>query len=278
MPGTMGRPLTIVACIKFTVDVSQLRPDPVSGRPNLERASWRISTFDENAIEESVRLTERHGGQVIGVTFAEHLPPRDVILKALAMGLDALYAVRDPIAASADAFVTSTILAGAIRKLGTVPGAGPADVIICGEGSEDDYSGQVGPRLAEALEVPSATCVTRVAVDDSRLRVDRAMEDEVRTLEAPLPALVTVGMETNQPRMPTVLQIMGAGRKPVTEWSLADLAIPEAGRLAPVPVTTTEVFAPPSARRQIVVEGETAGDVARKLLRYLGDAGEVHIA
>ena len=275
-PENSSRGLTILVCVKFTVDVNQLQADPATGQPNLARAVYRISNFDENAIEEAVRLKEKHGGRVIGISLAEQSPPRDVALKALAMGVDSLFVVKDARAARGGPGVAATVLAALVEKLVASHDISGWDLILCGDGSADEYNGQVGIRIAEALGVPSVTYVTRLEVAGGSLRADRAGERATETVEASLPAVVTVGMETNQPRMPTVLQIMGGGRKPIVELSLAELDRPDLLDLAAGQVVETEdIYAPPSARKRLVLKGEAVEETVQLLLRHLGEAGEV---
>ncbi|HET9985716.1 MAG TPA: electron transfer flavoprotein subunit beta/FixA family protein [Longimicrobiales bacterium] len=269
-----GQTLSIAVCTKFTPDVSQVKADPATGRPDLARAPYRINNFDENAIEEAVRLKEQHGGRVVAISLIDHEPPRDVVLRALAMGVDALYLVTHAAAASGDAFATATILAAAIREIGAVYEMHPWDVILCGEASVDEYNGQVGPRIAEALGIVPITYVTRLEVVGGTVVAHRTIEDYVHVVEATVPALVTVGMETNQPRLPTVLQIMGAGRKPIVHLPLADLE--RAGLEIPRPaLEVRSIFAPPSSRKRVRIEGDDPDDTARKLVRQLQAAGEV---
>lgn len=192
------------------------------------------------------------------------------MLKALAIGADQIVLIRDDTASEADALATTSILAAAVRKLG------PWKLLICGDGFSDQYNRQVGPRLAEALGVPSLTLVTKVELTGEKVRVDRALEECIEIVEAGLPALITVSPEINHPRFPTVLQIMGASRKPVTEWRLQDLGFPGGTSAAGMAgLKTLEIAAPPLARKRITVEGENADKIGRKLARILLEKGLV---
>ena len=148
--------------------------------------------------------------------------------------------------------------------------------MICGEASADEFNQQVGPRLAAALDLPAITYATTLAVNDGVLRAERGVEDRSETLEVGLPALVTVGTEINTARMPTVLQIMGAGRKPTIEMALSDLATLDMEQLQALPaIEVLDVFSPPSARKQVTIKGESADEMVGELLRRLGADGEV---
>jgi electron transfer flavoprotein beta subunit len=161
-----GRPLTIAVCIKVSPDTAQLRADSRTGAPRLDDVPYRIGTFDENALEEATRLKEKHGGKVVAVSLTAGAPPPELILRALAMGADEAYVIEDPTAEHADSLATTRILSAALKKLEGW------DLILCGEGSIDAYNRQVGPRLAEALEIPVLTYATRV--EDRRGRAASA--------------------------------------------------------------------------------------------------------
>jgi len=257
-------PLTIAVCVKVSPDTAQLRADPRTGTPRLDEAPRRIGTFDENALEEAVRLKEKHGGKVVAVSLTAESPPPELILRVLAMGADEAYVVEEPTARDADALATARILCSALKKLGSL------DLIICGEGSLDAYNRQVGPRLAEALEIPVLTQVMQVEDRDGKLVAYRALEDCTVIVELSTPVLLTVGQEINQPRFPTVLQIMSASGKPAVTWRLVDLGFDERETAAGMAgVTTLEVFAPPEERQRIPIKGDSAMEMARELARIL---------
>lgn len=270
--------MNIVVCTKFVVDPSQLQAEPATRRPDLARAPFRINTFDENAIEAALQLCPRPAGRVIGVSLVPAPPPKDVMLKALAMGMDALYLVLDPERVAGDPFRVASVLAAALRSLAAAEGVPHWDLVLCGEASVDEYNGQAGPRLAQALGLPIISYATWLEAGDGRLLAERALEDRAETVEVDLPAVVTVGMEINQPRMPTVLQIMGAGRKPIHELAIAELHGLDLAALGRRPtLRSLDVVAPPSARRNVMIEADDAAAMACELLRRLGADGEVKI-
>lgn len=225
--------MNVAVCVKFTPDVAQIRTTP-------DDAPLRINPLDENGLEAAVRL----GGRVTVVTVAPQAPPRELVLRALAMGADEALLVLDP---APDALAVATALA---------PHLGGFDLVLCGEASVDAFNAQVGPRVAEALGCPSVTAALALRPDRGALEVDQALEDVIHTVRVELPAVVTVCMEANVPRMPTVLQIMGAGRKPVREVRSDTRG----------DVEVREVVAPPTSRRRREVGVE-------ELLPLLGAEG-----
>ncbi len=238
--------------------------------PNLRAAPLRISTFDENAIEEAVRIKEKGGGKVIAITLVPFVPPREIILKALAMGVDMAYIIKDEACTDPEPLTTARILSAGVRKIGAF------DLIICGESSIDQFNSQVGPRIAVELGIPSITYVTKLIINGAKVVAERALEDYVETVEAACPVLLTVGGEINQPRLPPVLQIMGASKKPTVEWRLQDLGISSEEIALEMRLTRNlEVYAPPSERKRIIVEGETVEESAEMLARMLAEEGVV---
>ncbi|HEX9639577.1 MAG TPA: electron transfer flavoprotein subunit beta/FixA family protein [Acidobacteriota bacterium] len=261
-----------IVCIKITPDTAQLRADPKTGRPRLEDAPLRISTFDEHALEEAVRLKESCGGRIDALLLAAAAPPAELILKILAIGADAAYTIVDSSAGGADALSTARILAAAATRLES------GGLILCGEGSLDEYNRQVGPRMAEQLEMPVLTHVTRIVLQDGKVIAERSTDGGTEVLECAPPLVVTVGQEINQPRFPSVLQILGASNKPMVTWSPSDLGFPAAvvaQQLAGI--ETLEDFAPAVARRRIAIPGDDAEQVAAELAKRLFEDGLVKI-
>jgi electron transfer flavoprotein beta subunit len=258
-----NRPLTSIVCIKYTLDVEEIKVNPVTSEPNLEHATYRINDFDENGIEAALRLRDEHGGRAVAVSVLAERPPDNVLLRALAMGIDELHFVCDPALRDCDALATAAILAALILKLGTF------DCVVCSDTSVDEHRGEVGPRLAEDLQIPSVTHVTGLTVNDNLLRADRALESWIETVEAALPVLLTVGSETNEPRMPTLRQIRQADQKPTVEWRLTDLVSPHVYGDSGSRIRTLATYAPPSVRKRIVVNGEDAEETAGTLVAHL---------
>ena len=265
-------PLTIAVCMKVSPDTAQLTADPLTRAPRLDDVPRRIGVFDENALEEAVRLKEKHGGKVIAVSLSAKPPPPELILRALAMGADEAYLIEEATADGADSLATARILSAALNKLEGW------DLVLCGEGSLDAYNRQVGPRIAEALAVPALTHAMRVEARNGKLVVHRALEDRTVIVEVAPPVLLTVGQEINQPRFPTVLQIMGASGKPTVKWELSDLGFNGDQTAAGMSgVRTLEVFAPREERQRIAIEGDSAEEMARELARTLFERGLVKV-
>ena len=261
-------PKTIV-CIKQAVDVTEIKADSATRRLITLDAPRKISEFDKNALEEAVRLKERLGGEVVVVTVTPE-DARMTVREALAMGADKAYIVSDPSLENSDTLATSYVLCEAVKKIGEF------DLILCGEASVDSYSAQVGPRLAERLGVPQITYVRRLSFDGDTVTAERSLEDCYETVKAKPPVMLTVTGEINEPRIPSLMAIMKASKKPIVEWNPEDLNIPkdkvgEAGSA----IQVMEVLAPKVERKSIEIKGETPEEVAEKLAKALIKEGVV---
>jgi electron transfer flavoprotein beta subunit len=167
---------------------------------------------------------------------------------ALAMGADEAVVIDDPGLAAPDQAAVAAALAAAVKKIGA------CDLLLFGEGSSDNYTGQVGARVAELLGLPQIGYARKVEAKESVVRCERSMDDMIETLEAPLPAVVTVVSEANEPRIPGLMQIMKAKSKPLQVWSAADLGLD-----APAPVREiVSNLAEEQDRKHILFDGSAA--------------------
>ena len=211
--------MNITVCLKPTIDPTQLKPSRETLEPLTNQAPRKNGDFDLNALEEAVRIKEKLGGKVtvVSVTPAES----DTLLfkEALAIGADELYYTIDPYFKNHDGLATAQVLNAMIQKVGK------PDIVLCGEASTDDSSYQVGPRIAEALQLPVITYVSKLEVKDGIATAEKLLEGNILSISCPLPAVFTVGLEINTPRLPSLLMIRAASRKPLTKWGLNDLGI-----------------------------------------------------
>ncbi len=246
--------MRIVACYKYVLDERDIRVNPETRSLVTERAAWKLSDYDRNAIEEAVRLKEEHPGiEAVGLT-AGSVQAKASLKEVLARGLDAAYFVQEEALAGADPAVVARVRARAVEKIGD------CRLVLCGEGASDDYAQQVGPRLAVLLGWPVITYVSRLALVGEVVRAARNLEDGTETVEVDLPAVVTVTGEINQPRIPTLKQVMAAGRKPMHVWSLQDLGLTSGDLSSPVKVVSVQGAV--SDRKRVVFKGEPAAAVA----------------
>jgi electron transfer flavoprotein beta subunit len=238
----------IVVCVKTNPDLQMVRvKDRVA---QTEAVPYKIGDLEKNALEAAVVLREAGAAdKVVALCLAEgNRKAAEDIKVALAMGADEAVVIDDPALAEPDQAAVAEALAAAVKKL-------PAcDLLLFGEGSTDNYTGQVGARVAELLGVPQIGYARKVELAGGAVRCERSMDDMLETVEAPLPAAVTVVSEVNEPRIPGLMQIMKAKSKPLQVWGLADLGIE-----APAPVReVVSNLAEEQDRKHIVFEGTAA--------------------
>lgn len=230
--------------MKIIVPIKQiLDPRGITFRRDKERMFVNVEEYiigpgSKAAIEAALRLKEAGDAQVIAISVGQ---PRadDALREALAMGCDAAYLLTDPAFEDADIPVTTRILTAAVEKLGG------ADLIVAGRQSGDTGAGQIGPRLAQALDYAQVTDVYSLAVRDGTLQATRRWGQGHAAVEAPLPSVVTVAPEAFPPRYAHGARIMSAYREwDVPVWSAEDLELAEAA-LTPLLAFRSESFPPP---------------------------------
>ncbi|MGI0090285.1 MAG: electron transfer flavoprotein subunit beta/FixA family protein [Nitrososphaerales archaeon] len=245
-------------------DETELKIDSQNNRMIFEGAKTKISDDDKNAIEEAIKLKETNGGSITAI-YAGALDAKKSAKEALAMGCDRARLVVDPAFQDSDAICTAYLLSRAIKKIGRF------DLVITATGTTDSLSGIVGPSLAEYLGIPQITYASKIILSGNNITVERALDEGLETVECDLPALVTVSREINQPRFPTLIQIMSAGKKEILEWNAQSLGIEvsSAGK-AGSKASTKGLSFPKSARKKVVFEGkpeDTAKQLADALIR-----------
>ncbi|MCX7635884.1 MAG: electron transfer flavoprotein subunit beta/FixA family protein [Syntrophales bacterium] len=220
----------IIVCFKWVIDEAYIRRG-AGGTLDFSQVDCKLSDYDRNAIEEAVRIRGIVGGKVTGLTVG---PPEGAkgVKDALSRGLDEAVFITDGTFRDLDATQTSLVLAEVIRHR-----LSPYDLILCGEGSGDFYNRQVGPRLAELLEVPCLSFVARLTVTDNAVTAERRGEGGVEVVSAPLPALVTVLPEINTPRIPGVKDTLMAGKKPVITIGAGEVPAPGEPRVKTLSLT-----------------------------------------
>jgi electron transfer flavoprotein beta subunit len=196
--------LEVVVCVKLTHDETQI---PIEGEKLLvEKAPIKVSDIDKNAIEEAVRIKEKLGGSVTVISVVTGPYDEAVLNEALAMGADRAFIVEG--ISGTNPVRTAKAIAEVIRKMGI-----KYDLILCGEGSSDQYSCAIAPMLAEYLSIPVITFVGKLEIEGNVIRGERLLEKGYELVETELPAVVSVTSEINEPRIPSVLQVMRAGKR-----------------------------------------------------------------
>jgi electron transfer flavoprotein beta subunit len=222
-------------------------------------ASFEMNEPDAYALEEALRLKEKHGGEVV-VCSAGPARVAQVIREALARGADRAIHVEDDGLASADAFVTAAALAGAMKDE-------RFDLVLTGLQSDDQGFAQVGVILAEKLGLPHATIIMEVQVESQTLRVKRELEGGwFQWVAMPLPAVLTIQSGINQLRYATLKGIMAAKKKEIKK------AVAPAGLVAKQIIVS--LYTPEKGKKTQIISGPPV-EAARELVRKLRDEARV---
>lgn len=258
----------ILVCMKQVPDLEKIRIKSDTRQPVLEGVPLRLGEFEKNALEEAVRIKEKVGDAKVTVIAIGSSKLKDTIKEALAIGADEAILLTDAFFEGSDTMGSARTLAKVIRKIGT------CDLILMGEGSTDEHSGQVPARVAELLGVPLVTYVRELSLGEGkRLRAVRDLEDALEVVEVDLPAVVSVTPELNQPRLPPLTAILKAARKPILLWGAEDIGIsPEEVGASASTIREISNLAPLQERKQVLLEGEVDESVAA-LLRALRREG-----
>lgn len=257
--------MKIVVCIKHVPDAQSDRrlEDGVLVRGEDDV----LNELDENAVEAAVSLVEELGGEVVALTMGPE-DAEDGLRRALQMGADSAVLLSDESLAGSDVVATAKALAAAIRRIGGAEpgaaGAGDVDLVITGMASLDAMTSMLPGALAAALSLPALTLATSVEASDAGdLAVTRAVGTTRESLTAPLPALVSVTDQANEPRYPNFAAMRAAKKKPLDIWTAEDLGLAAAGPA----VSVVEAEARPAREAGII--RTDAGDAGRELAAWL---------
>jgi len=254
--------MKIVVCIKHVPDVqSERRLEEgrlVRGEDDV------LNELDENAVEAAVALVEELGGEVIALCMGPE-DAEDGVRRALQMGADSGVVVSDDALVGADVPTTARTLAAAVSKIGGADsGPGDVDLIITGMASLDAMTSMLPGALAAALHVPALTLAGSLEVSADEATITRSTGTVREVLSAPLPALVSVTDQANEPRYPNFAAMRSDRKKPVDVWDLGDLGLDAVAEAGIAVVDFTERPA-----REAGVIRTDAGEAGRELAAWL---------
>ena len=258
--------MKILVCVKQVPDTTEIKIDPVTNTLIRTGVPSILNPFDAYAVEQALRLKEQTGGHVTAVTMG--LPQAGEILRqALAMGADDAYLVTDRPFGGSDTLATSYILAAAARKLG------PFDVIFCGKQAIDGDTGQVGPEMAEHLNLAQVTYVSQVKAEGETLEVIREGGSHREILRVKTPVVLTVVKNEQEPRFETIRNRLAANRYELGILNRASLPV-EDDRIG-LKGSATRVkrtFTPERHAECVWIDGETPKERAHALIDALNRA------
>ncbi|MBU0687563.1 MAG: electron transfer flavoprotein subunit beta/FixA family protein [Candidatus Margulisbacteria bacterium] len=232
--------MEIIVCIKQVPDTTEVKINPETNTLIREGVPSIVNPFDENAIEAALKLREATGGKVTAITMG---PPqaKEALKQVLAMGVDDVILVSDRAFAGSDTLATSYTLAQTIKKIEAF------DLIICGKQAIDGDTAQVGPGIAEWLNIPQVTFAVKIEPDGKKIKVERLLEDTNEIVEVPLPCMITVVKQINEPRPTSLKGMMKAKKAEIRTWNAEAI---EADKLRigldGSPTQVVKIFTPPA--------------------------------
>jgi electron transfer flavoprotein beta subunit len=248
--------MNIIVCLKQVPGTTEVKIDPETNTLIRQGIENIINPFDTYALEEGVRLKEKHGGKVTVITMGP--PQADAALReAVSLGADEAVLLSDRALGGADTWATANTLAKAVAKLGNY------DLIICGRQTIDGDTGQVGPEMAEMLDIPFVAYVSKIEeIKEGYLRVSRMVEEGHEVIETTLPAVITVAKEINVPRLPSLRGIMKSKSAAITTWGINELGVDanEVG-LAGSSTQVIKIFFPQRVSNAEILTGDAAAQV-----------------
>lgn len=242
--------MKIVVCVKQVPDTTEVKINPETNTLVREGVAGIINPFDMYAVEEALRIKEKLGGTVTVLSMG---PSQAIesLKETIAMGVDEAVLLSDRAFAGSDTLATSYALAKGIEKIGGV------DLVLCGKQAIDGDTAQVGPEIAEKLGIPHITYVKKVnEINEKEIIVERMNEDGYERVQLPLPALLTVVKEINEPRLPSLKGKMRAKNIEIPIWTAAMIgASAEKVGLNGSPTWVKRIFIPEMKCQGEIFEG-----------------------
>ena len=243
--------MNIVAAFKVVPDDQDIQVS-ADGTLDYSKAKNTVSAYDLNAIEAAAQLAAANeGSNVVAVTVGgADIDDSKLKKNVPARGVDELYMTADDACKGLDARATAVALAELVSKVGAF------DVVLCGDGSADNYAQQVDVQLADALDLPVVTAVSAVSVEGAVATCDRMLETQLQTVQVDLPAVISVVPDIALPRIPGMKDILAAGKKPSSVNAASDVAA--------AVVDVVETKAPQQAERKMeMLDASVDGDLEK---------------
>ena len=243
--------MNIVAAFKVVPDDQDIQVS-ADGSLDYSKAKNTVSAYDLNAIEAAAQLAAANeGSNVVAVTVGgADIDDSKLKKNVLARGVDELYMTADDACKGLDARATAVALAELVSKVGAF------DVVLCGDGSADNYAQQVDVQLADALGLPVVTAVSAVSVEGAVATCDRMLETQLQTVQVDLPAVISVVPDIALPRIPGMKDILAAGKKPSSVNAASDVEA--------AVVDVVETKAPQQAERKMeMLDASVDGDLEK---------------
>lgn len=241
--------MNVIVCIKQVPDTAEVRINPETNTLIRDGVPSIINPYDMHAIEAGLQIRDNIGGRVTVITMG---PPQaeSALRDAISMGCDDAVLLTDRAFAGSDTLATSYTLSRAISKIG-------ADIIICGKQAIDGDTAQVGPEIAEFLNIPHVSYVRKIEdIKADSIRVQRLMDESYDIVESSIPVLLTVVKELNEPRLPSLRGKIASKKAEIKKWTSSDIEA-DADRigLRGSPTQVKNIFAPGPRKERKTLEG-----------------------
>lgn len=268
--------MRIVVCVKAVPASTEVRMDPVTHTIVRDGGSAVVNPFDAAALEVALRIKEERAARGLDSRvsmLSMGIPATEGLLRdCIARGADEALLLSDRAFAGADTLATSYALSCGLRELGGF------DLIICGKMAVDGDTAQIGPMLAGLFDVPCITdvhdaSVSGAAASPGRIRARHGVDGGIETVEAPLPAVITVAKDIARPRMPSIAGVLAARDVEVAVRGAAEVGADTARiGLSGSPTQVVRSFVPERAGEVELIEG-TVAEQARRVAELIGEAG-----
>ncbi|MFH1247672.1 MAG: electron transfer flavoprotein subunit beta/FixA family protein [Candidatus Omnitrophota bacterium] len=255
--------MNVIVCIKQVPETTEVKINPETNTLVRDGVKSIINPFDMYAIEEGVRLKDKFGGKVTVITMGP-AQAEAALREAISMGADEGVLISDRAFAGSDTWATSYTLACAIKRLGSF------DMIICGKQASDGDTAQVGPGISVHLDIPQVTYVKKIEeINDNMVRIERMTEEGYDVVESPIPFLITVVKEINEPRIASLKGMIKAKAAKIMHWTAQDIGA-EAQNigLSGSPTNVVKIFTPIPRVGGQILKGDNH-EVVEKLVQEL---------
>ena len=248
--------MKIIVCVKQVPDTSGKVAVKEDGTMDRAAMATISNPDDMNALEAALQIKDQNPDVKVIVLSMGPAPTESMLRECLAMGADEAVLISAREFGGADTYATSSTITAAIRKIGVEEG----DIVFCGRQAIDGDTAQVGPPIAEKLDIPQVTYVTAIDYQNGQLTVRRELEDGYMTIKVKTPCLLTCIKELNTPRYMSVSGIMECYAKPYTVWdfnALSDdptITVEQVG-LKGSPTQVYKSFSPPVKGAGTMLEG-----------------------
>ncbi len=257
--------MRVAVLLKQVPDTDEVKIDEEKGVLVREGVGAIINPLDLHALEAALDLKSSLGASVTVLSMGP-VQAQGALREALALGADEAILFCDPAFAGSDTWATARVLSAALSVTGQY------DLVLAGEKATDGETGQVGPEVAVMSEIPFSTYVSRFSVSDGSVTVRRTVEDGIETQQLPLPCLLTVLRDINEPSMPTLSGKMRARRADISSMGVSSLGLePLSVGLSGSPTRVVRIFYPKVTRKAEFFSGRDIDSGIGRFVEALRD-------